>query len=111
MAKLVQEGRSIDYTPGADVASGAVVVQGKLLGVSPLDIPANTLGSIQVEGVFQFPKVTGVGTNYAAGTELYWDAAEGEATNDDDEGANALIGKSIKAVLTTDATVLIRLTQ
>jgi len=33
-ATFVQEGCLIDYTPGADVLAGAVVVQGELVGVA-----------------------------------------------------------------------------
>ena len=32
-AKYVQDGEDIDYTPTVDVAAGAVVVQGDLVGL------------------------------------------------------------------------------
>lgn len=43
---FVHDGDAIDYTPGADVASGDVVVQGELVGVAKLDIKANKLGPL-----------------------------------------------------------------
>ena len=109
--KFVQAGSSIDYTPGADVASGAVVVQGDLIGVSKTPIQANALGALAVDGVFDFPKATGVGTAIAAGTKVYWDEADGEAKADDEAGANKLIGKTIKAATDDDATVRVRMSQ
>ncbi|MBL0920922.1 MAG: DUF2190 family protein [Phycisphaerales bacterium] len=95
MAKLIQTGHQIDYTPGADVAAGAVVVQGGLVGVAHTVIPANTLGSLGVSGVYQFDKAAGGGTAIAVGVNAYWDAAESEATADDDEGGNVLLGKAV----------------
>ena len=109
--KFVQTGHSIDYTPDADVASGAVVVQGDLVGVAKLDIKANVLGALAVDGVFDFPKATGESTAITAGTILYWDEADGEAKADDETGANKLIGKAVKAAGDDDATVRVRLSQ
>jgi CHAT domain-containing protein len=55
-AVFIHEGCSIDYTPAADVAAGDVVVQGDLVGVTKQPIPANQLGALVVEGVFDFAK-------------------------------------------------------
>ena len=38
-AVFAHEGAAIDYTPGADVAAGDVIVQGDLIGVARLDTP------------------------------------------------------------------------
>ena len=115
--KYIQTGGAVDYTPGADVAAGTVVVQGDLVGITKLDIPAGKLGALAVTGVFQVPKATGGGTAIAAGTKVYWDAANGQATPDADDGgsptptAYPYLGKTIAAVDTTDASVLVRLEQ
>lgn len=111
MATFVHDGHSIDYTPGAAVTAGDVVVQGELVGVAKLDIAANALGALAVAGVFDFPKDTGVGTGIAAGAECYWDVADGEAKTDSESGANKLIGKCIAAAGDDDETVRIRLSQ
>ena len=65
-AVFVQEGSQINYTPGAAVAAGDVVVQGDLIGVAKQPIAANVAGALAVDGVFDFPKATGVGTAIAA---------------------------------------------
>ena len=72
-ATFVQDGCAIDYTPGAAVAAGNVVVQGALIGVAKRPIAANELGALSVEGVFDFPKATGGGSAVAAGVNVYWD--------------------------------------
>jgi len=108
-AVFVHEGASIDYTPGADVAAGDVVVQGDLVGVAKLDIKAGKLGALAVEGVFDFTKATGVGTALAAGTTVYWDDAANVATST--AAGNKQIGKVVKAAADADATVRVRMNQ
>ena len=109
MAQFIQVGCSIDYTPGADVAAGAVVVQNDLIGVAKRPIPANTLGSLDVEGVFDFPKSTAGGSAIAAGVTVYWNAGAQQATAT--ASGNKLIGKTVKAAVDADATVRVRLSQ
>ena len=103
---FVQSGDNIDYTPMADVAAGAVIVQGELIGVAKRPIPANTQGSLAVSGVFDFPKAAvaiGIGVN------VYWSATALQATTTATN--NKLIGKTVRAAVATDATVRVRLGQ
>jgi len=111
MATFVHDGNSIDYTPVAAVAAGDVVVQGELVGVAKVDIPANALGALAVTGVFDFPKATGVGTAITVGVNVYWDEANTVATTNDGTGANKLLGKVVKAAGDNDATVRARMSQ
>lgn len=110
-ATFVHEGKSVDYTPGADVSAGAVVVQEDLVGVVSVDTKANMLGSLTVAGVFDFPKATGASSGIAAGVKVYWDVAEAVAKADDETGANKYVGKVVKAAGDSDATVRVRLEQ
>ena len=105
----IHEGDSIDYTPGADVAAGAVVVQNDLIGVAKRAIAANTLGSLAVSGVFDFPKAAGGGTAIAAGATVYWNTAAQQATTT--SAGNKLLGKTIRAAADADSTVRVRLSQ
>jgi predicted RecA/RadA family phage recombinase len=109
MATFVHDGNSVDYTPTSDVAAGAVVVQGELVGVAPRPIATNTLGALAVAGVFDFPKATGGGTAIAAGANCYWDATNQRATTT--ATGNKLIGKCTKAAADADALVRVRLSQ
>ena len=109
MATFIHDGSSIDYTPGSAVTAGAVVVQGELVGVAKVPIPANTLGALAVEGVFDFPKATGGGTAITAGANCYWNAGAQQATTT--ATGNKLIGKCVRAAADADTTVRIRLMQ
>ncbi len=111
MATFVHDGNAVDYTPGSDVAAGAVVVQEDLVGVAKTPIAANALGALAVGGVFDFPKATGVGSGIAAGKKVYWDVADAQAKEDDESGANKYLGKVVKAAADADATVRVRLSQ
>ncbi|MFQ5733178.1 MAG: capsid cement protein [Planctomycetaceae bacterium] len=111
VATFRHAGAAIDYTPGAAVAAGDVVVQGELVGVANADIPANALGALAVQGVFDFPKATGVGTAITVGSTVYWDATAQEATTSAAAGANKLIGKTVIAAVDNDTTVRARLNQ
>jgi predicted RecA/RadA family phage recombinase len=106
-AVFVHEGAAIDYTPTADVASGDVVVQGDLIGVAKLDIKANVLGALAVDGVFDFAKLTTVA--YAVGTILYWDDTNNVVTTT--ATGNKQIGKAVRAAALADPTVRVKVTQ
>lgn len=76
MAKnFIQQGKVLDYTPGAAVVSGRVVRIGNLLGVALGDIAAGATGSVQIDGVFEVPKVAGA--VFGQGESLLWDASAG----------------------------------
>jgi predicted RecA/RadA family phage recombinase len=109
-ARFIHDGDAIDYTPGADVAAGDVVVQGDLVGIAKLDIASGTLGALAVTGVFDVPKATGDG-GIAAGAVVYWDEAEQVAKTDAEAGANKAMGKSVAAAGDTEAVVAVRLSQ
>ena len=109
--KYIQTGDAVDYTPGANVSAGDVVVQGDLVGVAKLDIQTGKLGALAVTGLFDFPKAAGAGTAIAAGARVYWDVAEQVAKADSEAGANPEIGKTVKAAADADALVRVRLSQ
>ena len=64
-AQFIHNGDSIDYTPGAAVAAGDVVVQGDLIAIAKLDIAVGQRGALATVGVFDVPKATGGGTDIA----------------------------------------------
>jgi len=69
--QFIHDGKAIDHTPSSAVSAGDVVVQGDLIGVAKLDIAANVLGALAVDGVFDLPKATGGGTAITAGAKVY----------------------------------------
>lgn len=108
-AEFVHDGKTIDYTPSADVTAGDVIVQGDLVGVASLDIKANVLGALAVIGVFDFAKEADGGVTFAVGALAYWDSVNKVAVTDDGGGAYKLLGKVVMAAADADATVRVRL--
>jgi len=106
-ATFVLEGHKIDFTAAAAVAVGDVIVQGDLVGVVTRTLAIGELGSLIVEGVLDFNKLTNVA--FTVGTILYWDDTNNVVTAT--ATGNKVIGKVIRAAATTDATVRIRLSQ
>lgn len=106
-----QRGDVITYVPTSDVSAGDVVVQEDLIGIAKIDIKANTLGTLELTGVFALPKATGSGEAIAAGAKVYWDTNNLLATTDDAAGTNKFLGKSIHAVSDKEKTVYVRLSQ
>ncbi|MFA6717403.1 MAG: DUF2190 family protein [Victivallaceae bacterium] len=100
LAKYIQRGHSIDYTPEADVAAGDVVIIGDLVGIAKLDIKAGTLGALALVGVFDIPKATGENTAIAAGAIMFWDAENSQVTTT--AGDNKYLGKIITASTNDD---------
>jgi predicted RecA/RadA family phage recombinase len=74
--KFKQPGLVFNYTAGADIAAGAVVKMGNILGVALVDIANGSTGAVQVEGVFEVPKVTAA--VIAQGESLVWDVSVGK---------------------------------
>jgi predicted RecA/RadA family phage recombinase len=98
-ATFIQDGKYIDHTPAGALASGDVVVQGDLVGVTVRPLAVGELGSLAVDGVFDF----------TVGTILYWDDTNNVVTVT--ATGNKQIGKVVRAAATTDTTVRMRLSQ
>lgn len=71
----IQEGETIDYTNSGASAIGYkdVVPLTTRIGIAGENIAVGATGSLQVEGVWELPAITG--TAFAVGDQLYWDAA------------------------------------
>lgn len=107
MAVFVQQGSAVDYTPGAATPAGTVVVQGDLVGIVKHDIPANKLGGLAVEGVFDVEKEAA--TVFAAGDKVYWDGLNLVAVTT--ATGNKLMGKAVAAAGNGPTSVRVRLSQ
>lgn len=104
----------IDYTPGAAIAAGDVVLVGTTPLVATRAIANGTLGQLDAEGVF---KVVKAEESITAGDAIYWDAdgnpyggtaGTGAATGT--ASGNNLMGFAIADAGSTDSTVSIKLT-
>jgi len=108
-ATFIQEGLSIDYTPGSAVAAGQVVVQGSMIGAAKTPIAANALGALAVRGIFDVVKAN---EQQALGAALYWDAdgnpyngTAGTGCATTTSGGNTFIGFAQVAAGATDEVV------
>lgn len=102
----VQPGRVLDYTNtgSSPVVSGQVVLAGVLLGVALGDIAPGAAGSVQIDGVFDVPKVAGIAI--AQGAAVIFKTADGaftvgEAAAGDLSGASAVAFAAATAAATT----------
>jgi len=86
-SKFIQPGEVIQYTAGSNIAAGTVVPIGNILGVALVDIANGATGSVQIEGVFTAPKVSGA--VIAQGESLVWDVSAGKF---DDNAATPATG-------------------
>lgn len=107
VARYVQRGESIDFTPEADVAAGDVVKVGSLVGVAKLDVRAGELGALALVGVYEV--ATG-GAEVAAGEAVSVDLATGRVAAAGAAGA-VKIGHAVAAAKASDASVCVRLAQ
>lgn len=72
----VSDGGVILYSnSGSAISSGDVVVVGEQIGVALVDIANGATGSVQIDGVFSLPKVSGA--VIAQGESVIWDASAG----------------------------------
>jgi predicted RecA/RadA family phage recombinase len=88
--KFIQVGDTINYTAGANIAAGDLVVMKHTLGVALADIANGATGAVAIEGVFSgIPKVSAA--VFAVGEKLILDVS---ATPDafDDSAATPATG-------------------
>ncbi len=87
----VQEGNTIQYTAGADISSGDVVVIGSngdaVIGIALEDIANGSTGSVGIEGVYSVAKVSAA--VIAQGEYVIWDTS---ASAFDDNAATPATG-------------------
>ena len=79
-ARFIQDGKYLDYTASANVAAGAIVIQGGIVGVANQPIGSGATGAIATDGVFEVAKLSASGgAVFSAGAEVFWNSASGYA--------------------------------
>lgn len=109
MKNKIQNGKVIDYlNSGSEpILGGAVVIAGILAGIAVATIPAGDIGAVELQGVFELPKVTG--SAMAVGDKVYWSAANNYVTKTATD--NTAIGAVVDAELAAATTVKVLLIQ
>jgi predicted RecA/RadA family phage recombinase len=115
-ATFVGSERTIDYTPGSAVTGGQVFVIGSsMIAIAKVDIAANQLGGLDVEGLYDADKDASV---FAAGDNVYWNptgtaqnpaATAGAGTMTSNPLGAIFAGRAVQAQLTGDNTVRVLL--
>lgn len=86
--------RYIDYTAGADISAGDVVILGKFLaGVAINDIANGAVGVIDTKGIYKVDAVNNLA--FTVGDVLYWNASTKKVTNV--EAGLPIIGVAVAA--------------
>ena len=115
MINEIQDGKRITWTngTGSDVSAGDPVVIGSQVGVACVDIANGAAGAVQMEGVFQLPKVSGASAHaIAQGEAVLFDVSVAKF---DLKAAVAAAGDisgcciAWDAALTTDTVVKVKL--
>lgn len=104
MKNYVGPGVSVNYTAGADIASGEVVVANDLIGVAVAAIANGKEGALYLEGEFEVKKEAALAINF--GDKVYWDNTAKEA---DKTNTNKILGYCTKGALAADTVVRVKL--
>jgi len=94
--KYVNSGSVFQHTAVTEISSGDVVVMGNVIGVALVDIAVGETGSVQVEGVFNLPKVSGA--VIAQGESVIYDVSASEFDDNQATPAAGDISNSCLAV-------------
>lgn len=108
MTNLIQDGSILTVAaPSGGVASGQLVVVGKIIGVAAGLAAEGINVEVATEGVFELPKVTA--DTVTVGEALYWDSSASKLTDTPGTNSKPLVGYATKAAGNGATTVYCRL--
>jgi len=105
MRNYIQPGNTLTLTAPAEIASGAVVIVGSIIGVANGDAENGAPVDVDTVGVFRLPKVAALAI--AAGDKVYWDAGAKLVTKT--AASNTLLGVATEAAANPSPNVSVRL--
>lgn len=100
-------GRTIRFTAGTDYAAGDVIAFGTGIGIIEAPVASGGEANAAIQGVFEFAKPTGVGTDRDLGEAVGYNTNSKAVANV--SGADLYAGRVAKAASTTDDTVLVNI--
>lgn len=106
MRNFVQPGDTLTIPAPAAIASGAVVITGKIIGIAAGTAESGKPVDVVTVGVFDLPKVGA--DAFTLGADVYWDAEDDLATVT--SSGNTRLGVAVAAAGAGVATVNVRLT-
>lgn len=105
MKNYVQRGDTLSIPALADIASGAVVISGSIIGIASGDAVSGATVDVATSGVFNLPKVSALAIS--VGDIVYYDAATGLVNKT--SSANTKVGVAVTAAANPSASVNVRL--
>lgn len=113
MKNYIQDGCIFDHTLSGNITSGDVVEIGEMVGIAASSGVSGDKIAVNLEGVYEVPKVTGAGKAFTLGQKVY-SKGDGNVTPSADDGgspavAYKLAGYAWAAAAANDATVQLRL--
>jgi predicted RecA/RadA family phage recombinase len=105
MKNFIQEGKTINVTAPAAVASGQFVTVGAIRGVAAFDAASGDPVELATEGVFTLPKVAA--DSIVPGDLLYWNGSA--CTKTAGTGSKPLVGVATKPAAVNSTTVTVKL--
>lgn len=108
MKNFIQKGKTISVLLAANIASGAAILIGAIVGVAVTSGLIGDTISVDLFGVFELPKAAGA---VSQGALLYWDDTAKNVTTSSASGANAKIGYAWAAAQSGDATIQVTLSR
>lgn len=97
----VADGATIDYTSGATIASGDLVIAGELVGIAIDDMVSGDVGVVRIAGVVEVAKEAPL--VISQGDLLYCDVTSGEL--DKTDTSQTLAGRAYADAASADTTV------
>jgi len=105
MKNYIQRGATLTIAAPAGVLSGGVVIAGSLIGIANGDADSGASVDVDVEGVFDLPKVSALAINL--GDTVYWDATNKLVTKT--ASGNTKLGYAVSGAANPSATVAVKL--
>ena len=93
MKNFIQPGETLTLTAPSTVTSGQLVVVGSIVGVANFDAASGDDIEVDIEGVFELPKVSG--DAIVVGDKLYWNGTA--LTKTQGTGSKPLVGYAVTA--------------
>ena len=93
MKNFIQPGETLTLTAPSTVTSGQLVVVGSIVGVANFDAASGDDVEVDIEGVFELPKVSG--DSIVVGDKLYWNGTA--LTKTAGTGSKPLVGYAVAA--------------
>ncbi len=111
-ANYWQRGEALDFPNAGEsiIEANTIVIFGDRVGVAGTDIAPGEVGSVHVEGVFEFPKMDT--TAIDMGASIFWDETTSSATKvagTSPSDARLKIGFAAAPAAADDTTVLVKI--